>query len=89
MTIETQEDWWNLADKMLPRLHYYAAGFGLGRITENLMILLEKREVWPLHSLFEELWGALPDSESIRTDVFHDLCDLCSEVWVFEDVEGR
>jgi hypothetical protein len=84
--IKTKDDWWALAKEVMPQLKEYMREFDIGLTNfEAAEQALNEGDAHTLHRLFEFCWGALPDSESIRFGPFFDLCDLCSEVWVFND----
>jgi hypothetical protein len=88
MIIKTQEDWITLAGSTIPLLPAYMSEFGNideYKAGDHLLALYEAKN-WPeLHTRFEEIWAWLPDTSSIRHRPFFDLCDLCSEYWVFEE----
>jgi hypothetical protein len=87
MEIRTQEDWWELATKTVPLLPEYMVenrpNLNYGMIEAELNKHLEAKDWKALHGRLQELYDALPDHASIRYQPFFDLCDLCSEVWVF------
>lgn len=85
MNIQTKEDWWNGARSMQSQLPDYAAEFGLEWPVEKADSLIKSGDHRSLHSLYEQLWGDLPDSPSIHFHPFGQLCDLCSEYWPFEE----
>lgn len=87
MSIETQEDWIELAKKTIPLLPDYLNEFGSIKyvVLDELFARFLADENWDeLHNLFEQMWQWLPDSPSIRHRPFFDLCDLCSEYKVWE-----
>lgn len=89
MQIKTKEDWIALAEQTVPKLGDYIVE-QLPRADRDVaQAALDTdlaNEDWDaLHTKFEEIWASLPDNPSIRHAPFFDLCDLCSEYWVFED----
>lgn len=96
MIIRTQEDWWKLATQTIPLLPEYMVehrpNFQASMIEAELNKHLQAKDWEALHGRLQELWDALPDSPSIHHGPFSNLCDLCSEVWVFHeggDDDGR
>lgn len=87
-TINTKTDWILLAEQTVPKLAAYADQNGCTFDEREAVELLELRSYETLHRRFEKLWGDLPDRPEIRFQPFFDLCDLCSEIWVFEE-DGR
>jgi len=90
MIIRTPEDWFKLADKTIGRLPDYASEFMTDFDADKATGLLKAakdsgQEPDELHSMFETLWSELPDHPAIHTGPFNDLCDLCSEYWVFQE----
>lgn len=91
MIIKTKDDWIELAKKTVPLLPDYMASMS-GNVEPSMVEieltrLLEAKD-WPkLHGRFQEIWNWLPDAPHIRVRPFGDLCDLCSEYWVFEEAE--
>jgi hypothetical protein len=85
MTIRTQDDWWNLATDTVPLLPDYARKLGFDFDLGYAKAALSDRSHTVLKRMFEKLWRDLPDTRSIRHYPFGNLCDLCSEYWVFED----
>jgi hypothetical protein len=83
--IRTQDDWWKSAKETLPLLPDYASSFGRNWDAEKAEKALADRNWMQLYRLFEKLWADLPDSPIIHIHPFGDLCDLCSESWVFTD----
>lgn len=48
--------------------------------------LKKDRDHQTLHLWLERVWAAAPDERYIHTwKSWHDLCDLCSEYWVFDE----
>jgi hypothetical protein len=46
----------------------------------------ENRDWEGLHSIFQNTWGYAPDVPGLDSiPGWLDLCDLCSEIWVFDD----
>ena len=84
-TINNQIDWWNLATATIPLLSQYAAENGCDFDERYAKAALSDRSHVILKRMFEKLWRDLPDNSSIRYHPFGDLCDLCSEYWVFTD----
>ncbi len=84
MSIKTTEDWWALAYETIPRLHPYALQHGVTFDTGEAMRMFYDERHAELHGVFEKLHVDLPDSPEIRHRPFFDLCDLCSEYWVFD-----
>ncbi len=88
-TIKTQEDWWNTAKSIIPRLPDYMNEFNGGiseeKVLTELNSLVENHDHNKLWSRFEEIWAWLPDRPDIHHGPFGDLCDLCSEYWVFQE----
>lgn len=89
MIIKTKEDWIELAKATAPKMADYMVQHGNCDpfVVEEEMTRLVKEEDWhKLHRYFEDIWTWLPDSPSIRHHPFGDLCDLCSEFWVFDEI---
>jgi hypothetical protein len=84
-SIRSQDDWWKSANETLPRLPEYALENGCDWNVAKAELALREKDWRKLSSMFERLWADLPDSPSIRYGAFGDLCDLCSEIWVFTD----
>lgn len=84
-TINDRADWWQLAGDTIPLLPQYAAENGCAFDAGYAKAALTDRSHVILKRMFERLWRDLPDSSSIRYHPFGDLCDLCSEYWVFTD----
>jgi hypothetical protein len=84
-SIHNQDDWWKSANDTLPRLPEYALENGCDWNVAKAEKAYRDRDWQKLRSMFGKLWADLPDSPSIRYGAFGDLCDLCSEAWVFED----
>ena len=89
MRIETKEDWIKLATKIIPDIPKYMADHS-GQVQPEMVEaeltkLLEAKDWEKLHTRFEEIWNWLPDNASIRYYPFFDICDLCSEYWVFQE----
>jgi hypothetical protein len=86
--IKTKEDWWKSAAETIPKLREYSDNFGYTRGKWDEEAAKKELEVKDHESLarrFNQLWAALPDSMSIHMHPFGDLCDLCSEYWVFQE----
>ena len=84
MTVRNKDDWFMLAAQTIPKLPEYAGEFGLEFPYKDAMKALVNLDHEYLHCLFEKLWSDLPDNPSIQFYPFGDLCDLCSEYWVFD-----
>ena len=87
MTIETLEDWVELAKKTIPLLPEYLDEFRPVQIDvlEDMCAELVEKEDWnELWHLFNNMYNFLPDTPGIRHRPFFDLCDLCSEYKVWE-----
>lgn len=58
-----------------------------GGWTGYLIHLRNVRDWEKLHSVFERVWAEAPDVPGLSEDyrAWPDLCDLCSEFWVFEE----
>lgn len=92
MIINSKQDWIELARKIIPYIPEYMAEES-GQVQPSMVEaelnkLLEIEDWNMLHKRFEEIWNWLPDRPSIRRYPFFDICDLCSEYWVFEDNNG-
>ncbi len=92
MKIETKEDWLGSAAETIGQLPDYAAEFRCNFDAEKAFDLLKTATMTgeaptQLHSMFEKLWSDLPDHPAIHTGPFNDLCDLCSEIWVYGEDE--
>lgn len=92
MIIETKEHWIQLAKDTVPLLPDYMYDESPGRVDPSMVAtelnrLLEAEDWKALHGRFNEIWEWLPDRPSIRRHPFGDLCDLCSEYWVFEETD--
>lgn len=90
--IKTQEDWFSTFKSMLD-------DGSLRTIAENvhgkdhpahdevfkaMEFFLEKKDARQLVGCMEMLWNDAPDDKIIHSwPRWHDLCDLCSESWVF------
>lgn len=88
MNIRTKEDWIELARVTVPLLPEYMSDQLGNRIdpilAENALNQNLIEENWEaLHQKFQDIWEALPDKPSIHRYPFGNLCDLCSEYWVF------
>lgn len=89
MSIQTKDDWFKLAGETLPELQAYMRSFGVGLVDfEKAPIALLENDWQTLYKLFSFCWNALPDSPHIHVHPFANICDLCSEIWVFEE-EGE
>jgi hypothetical protein len=88
MEIKTKEDWVALAKQTVPEIPAYMAEFSgnvdPAKVDDELTKLVADENWWQLHNRFEQIWNWLPDDMSIHRGPFNDLCDLCSEFWVFE-----
>jgi hypothetical protein len=82
--IKYQENWWESAAITIPKLPAYAAQHGCDFNDEEALACLAKKDHMRLYDMFNGLWHDLPNNVSIRHQPFFDLCDLCSEYWVFE-----
>jgi len=87
--IKTKQDWIDLARKTLPKLSDYAREHGRQFEEEKAIGLLDRGMYLSLHSILQSLWMRLPDHRDIRHGPFFDLCDLCSEDWVFHEVAAE
>ena len=85
MRINTQDDWYEGAATVIPKLDSYADEFGLTFDQTRATQLLNDKNHAELWSMFQKLWEDLPDRPDIHITPFHDLCDLCSEYWVFQE----
>lgn len=91
MIIKTQEDWWKLANETIPLIEDYILVLinnTSNKIPEKIKEAehyIKDKDHRKLHIWFETLWDALPDRPDIRFGPFFDICDLCSEYWVFEE----
>lgn len=89
MGIQTKEDWIETAKVVVPLLPEYMAEesgqVDPGMVETELTKHMEAED-WPmLHQRLNEIWAWLPDRPSIHRRPFSQLCDLCSEFWVFEE----
>lgn len=85
MVIKTPEDWWKLVETQWPKLHRILCNFvpveELGK-AESAKANKNWASLW---TCFQHAWFAAPDSPEIHSiPGWGDLCDLCSENWVFE-----
>ena len=85
MTINTPEDWWLIVENNWEYLCKICYAF-LPEINRQLLekTKKEKDELFLLRC-FEDAWWNAPDSPKIH-DIpgWNNLCDLCSEKWVFD-----
>ena len=88
MLIKTPDDWWELVEnewfdlrKILIRFLDISQVYDAGRY-------IKSKNYSSLHNLFEEAWYQAPDNPEIH-DIpgWGNLCDLCSEFWVFDTPE--
>jgi hypothetical protein len=84
MSLTSPDDWWFIAGKIIYKLKPYAASFGISFNEEEAVLAMDNEDHDKLHEMLEDLHAALPDNMSIRRQPFFDLCDLCSEHWVFD-----
>jgi hypothetical protein len=88
--INNKQDWINEAEKIIPKIKPYVDKFGgINGIETQLQQAFNAKQWKTLHGLFEQIWSWLPDSHEIQITPFYDLCDLCSEVWVFDETEQK
>jgi len=89
MNIRTKEDWIAEARYVVPLLPEYMAEISgqadPGMIEAELSKHLEAEDWGMLLKRFNEIWNWLPDRPDIHRHPFGNLCDLCSESWVFEE----
>lgn len=89
MTIQTKDDWWEVATKTIPLLPEYMSRFNQNivqdKVLEDLTKCLNEKNHVQLHDYFFRIWNWLPDSPRIHQHPFGQLCDLCSEYWVFQE----
>lgn len=83
MTINNQNDWWKLAINTILLLPDYMSEFNLTFDDDRAREFVEHKSHNELWQLFNAAWWDLPDRGDIRYGPFFDLCDLCSEYWVF------
>ena len=70
----------------------YMVGDGITFVMNNreAMQFCRKRQDRRLARFLYGIWEAAPDSGGIHSlDGWGDLCDLCSEEWVFDEDESR
>jgi len=84
MDIKNKEDWWIAARAILPHLKGYAKSFDINFDDNAANEELVYQDHRSLYQRLHSLWFDLPDCKEIRRLPFFDLCDLCSEYWVFE-----
>ena len=84
-TIRNKQDWIDSANQTIPLLPQYAAENGCQFDAAAAMRLMSMHGYKSIHRRLNQLWLDLPDQPSIRYSPFFDLCDLCSEFWVFEE----
>lgn len=88
MDIQTKEDYWRLAEETLPNILKMAQRVGI-LDTANIPQLIKDKNVNKLNHILNYIWFRLPNSPSTREiSGFFDLCDLCSEIWVFDEMTG-
>jgi hypothetical protein len=88
--IDNLQDWIDAAQSIIPKLEPYMREFGNAEGAEKLLNKHFKNKDWrQLHTVFQHIWEWLPNSHEIRKPPFYDLCDLCSEVWVFDETEQK
>jgi len=89
MSIKTKEDWIVEARYVVPLLPDYMANIS-GQVDpemveEELSKLIAAEDWEMLRKRFHEIWAWLPDRRDIHRHPFGNLCDLCSEDWVFNE----
>lgn len=86
MKIETSADWWYIVETKWDQLLNILKNYLSPNDIEDAEKAKIKRNWETLHHYFEEAWWHAPDNRSIHyIPGWFDLCDLCSEVGVFEE----
>lgn len=85
LRIKKPADWWKLVEDQWVALCRIMQSF----LPSDQLIVAEQakkdRDWETLWLCFQRAWGAAPDSPAIHDiEGWFDLCDLCSETWVFE-----
>lgn len=92
MTIQSAQDWWALFDRIRPAILTCMDNVGDGlreELEPRLNEAADLRNGPMMAQILDELWSAAPDHPIIHTwPQWGNICDLCSESWVFEDECG-
>ena len=88
MNIDTQEDWWECLGNNLNNIKEITKKVGL--FTEDkwdyFLKLRSDKDHKNIHKILEQIWNEAPDNRVIhKWRGWGNLCDLCSEYWVFEE----
>ncbi len=90
MIIKTKEDWWLVLEKNLEKIRCIFVRFLDPCRLEGLNELIKKRDHIQLFIRLQDAWILAPDHPSIHNiPGWSVLCDLNSEAWVFEDLNGE
>jgi hypothetical protein len=85
MRIKTPDDWWELVEQEWHDLRKTLIMFLDKSQVEDAKRYIENKNHSSLHTLFEEAWYQAPDDGAIHfIPGWGNLCDLCSEFWVFD-----
>jgi hypothetical protein len=88
MIIKTKDDWWKLYEQNIDNtMGYQQMIYDIPEATKDQMLQwLHKRDWQAATKFLDQVWIDAPDSPVIHTwPGWHDLCDLCSESWVFHE----
>lgn len=90
MTIRTKDDWWKLFDQIKGDFETLFSNAGVPELLPQLNEAAQSRDGKKAQELLNKCWFAAPDSPVIHSwPNWGNLCDLCSEAWVFyEDEEN-
>ena len=86
MKIESKQDWWRGIEVWQEDLLKIIIKFsGVDSAMKFQKGMREKK--WEdVHSVLEEAWAKAPDSPQLfKIRGWDELCDLCSEAWVFNE----
>jgi hypothetical protein len=92
MRIETPEDWWTGFERIIPSMTtLQQLVWDEEKWSESELRNIEKNHQQSDALLVvNTIWVAAPDKAYIHTwPDWHNLCDLCSESWVFEENENE
>lgn len=84
VVINSQEDWWKVLDGAVDGIGECFSRVNMSDQFHELVEAQEARDYETILRLLNRCWAAAPDTPAIRSwPKWFDLCDLCSEAWVF------
>lgn len=89
MIIKSQDDWWELFDAIRPQINECCVNAGVSHLILELDEASRSRDGMETARLLNKCWESAPDHPIIHTwPRWGDLCDLCSECWVFAEEDA-